>query len=488
MSQPAFGEDRLYIDGVLRPATQLRVYNNINPATASVAGVAADANLADAEQALAAARAAFDNTEWSRNHAFRYHCLRQFHQGLVDNIELLRQAAQAEVGATRCLAEGVQCDTPIEFMKDWLLDYMEKFEWDRDIGCREVMGTNSRRLVWKEAAGVVAAITPWNFPIQIILAKVLPALAAGCTVVLKAAPDTPWTAALMGRIAANCTELPPGVFNVLTASDPAEIGEFLTKDKRVDAVSFTGSTAVGKHIMQNAAATVKKVFLELGGKSAHIILDDADLGSSLLAGLGVCFHAGQGCAITTRMLIPKSRQAEAEELLKSYFPMIQYGDPNSKDQIMGPLINEKQQQRVLAYIEKGKAEGARLLLGGGKPDLPGYYVEPTVFVDVTNDMTIAQEEIFGPVLVVIPYEDEEDAIRIANDSDYGLSGSIASASTERALNVARRLRTGTVNINGGIFLGPDAPFGGYKQSGLGREMGPEGIDEYLETKTIAIPA
>lgn len=487
MAQPPFGEDRLYINGKLRPAKDHRVYNNINPASATVAGHAADASLEDAEQALQAAREAFDNTEWSRNHAFRYQCLRQFHQGLMNNLESLRQAAQAEVGATRCLAEGIQCDTPIEFMKDWLLDYMERFEWDRDIGCREIMGSNSRRLVWKEAVGVVAAITPWNFPIQIILAKVMPALAAGCTVVLKAAPDTPWTAALMGRIAAEFTDFPPGVFNILTASDPAEIGEFLTRDKRVDAISFTGSTAVGKHIMQNAAATVKKVFLELGGKSAHIILDDADLGSALLAGLGVCFHAGQGCAITTRMLIPRARQAEAEELLKSYFPMIQYGDPDSSDQIMGPLINEKQQQRVLAYIEQGKAEGARLLLGGGKPDLPGYYLEPTVFVDVTNDMTIAQEEIFGPVLVVIPYDDEADAIRIANDSDYGLSGSIASASTERALNVARRLRTGTVNINGGIFLGPDAPFGGYKQSGVGREMGPEGIDEYLETKTVAIP-
>lgn len=487
MKQPAYGEDRLLINGELRGAADGRVYDNINPATAQVCGVAADAGPEDANAALDAARKAFDTTDWSRNHDLRYQCLRQLLDGLLENIEDLRQAAQAEVGATRCLAESVQCDAPINFMQDWLLDYMKDFQWERDIGTREMMGSNSRRLVWKEAAGVVAAITPWNFPIQIILAKVLPALAAGCTVVLKAAPDTPWTATLIGRIAAQ-TDLPPGVFNVLTASDPAEIGEMLTTDPRVDVVSFTGSTAVGKHIMANAANTVKKVFLELGGKSAHIILDDADLGASLTGALGVCFHAGQGCAISTRYLVPRSRMAEAEELLKSYFPMIQYGDPDSSDQIMGPLINEKQHKRVQAYIEKGKAEGARLLLGGGVPDLPGYYIEPTVFVDVTNDMAIAQEEIFGPVLVVIPYDDEEDAIRIANDSIYGLSGGISSASTERALNVARRIRTGTVNINGGIFLGPDAPFGGYKQSGVGREMGPEGIDEYLETKTVAIPA
>jgi len=259
---------------------------------------------------------------------------------------------------------------------------------------------------------------------------------------------------------------------------------------RLDMVSFTGSTAVGKHIMARASATVKKVFLELGGKSANILLDDADFGSALLSALAVCFHAGQGCAIATRLLVPKNRQAEVEEMLKMYFGYIQYGNPAAEDQIMGPLINRRQQERVLGYIERGRQEGARLLLGGGRPaHLPnGCYVEPTVFVDVTNDMTIAQEEIFGPVLAVIAYEDEEDAIRIANDSVYGLSGAVWSADEARALRVARRIRTGTINVNGGNFYAADAPFGGYKQSGLGREMGPEGFEEYLETKTIAIGA
>lgn len=253
-------------------------------------------------------------------------------------------------------------------------------------------------------------------------------------------------------------------------------------------ISFTGSTGVGRRIMENSAATIKKVFLELGGKSANIILEDADLSSALLTALSVCFHAGQGCAIPTRLLVPLSRKAEVEALLVQYFAMIQYDDPSSTEQIMGPLISSRQQQRVLEYIELGKQEGARLLLGGGVPEnLPnGFYVEPTVFTDVTNDMRIAREEIFGPVLCVQTFTDDEDAVRIANDSPYGLSGAVSSGDVDRAMRVAAKLRTGTVNINGGNFLGPDSPFGGYKQSGIGREMGAEGFEEYLETKTLAI--
>jgi aldehyde dehydrogenase (NAD+) len=293
---------------------------------------------------------------------------------------------------------------------------------------------------------------------------------------------------MLGRVVKEYTDIPAGVFNVITSEDPKTVGDQLVGDPRVDMVSFTGSTAVGKLIMARAAQTVKKVFLELGGKSANIILDDANLKSSLFSCIGVCFHAGQGCAILTRLLVPRSRQAEVEALLPTYFGYIQYGDPQSDSQIMGCLINARQRARVLAYIEQGKAEGARLLMGGGVPTHleKGYYVEPTVFVDVTNDMTIAREEIFGPVLVVIAYDDEDDAVRIANDSDYGLSGGVWSASEERALAVARRLRTGTINVNGGLFFAPDAPFGGYKQSGLGREMGREGFEEYLETKTMGI--
>ena len=482
-------EARLFIDGELIAAASGASYPNVNPATEEVMGEVADAGPEDLERAIAAARQAFDETDWSTNHAFRLRCLQQLKSGLLANMDDLKQQIAAETGAPLgiCGQSGPQCELPIGFM-DYTLENLPGYRWSRDLGVNEIMGGNNRRLVEKEAIGVVAAITPWNVPLQINLAKCIPALAAGCTVILKAAPDTPWSATCLGRIVAEHTDIPAGVFNVITAEDPKVLGEQLVADPRVDMVSFTGSTGVGKHIMSRAAQTVKKVFLELGGKSANIILDDADLGSSLLSALAVCFHAGQGCALNTRLLIPREKQGEVEELLKTYFGFISYGDPSSDSEIMGPQVSALQRERVLAYIEKGKEEGARLLLGGGRPEglETGFYVEPTVFVDVTNDMTIAREEIFGPVLCVIAYEDEEDAIRIANDSDYGLSGSVWSASEERALAVARRIRTGTINVNGGNFYGADAPFGGYKQSGIGREMGIEGFEVYLETKTIAI--
>ncbi len=482
-------ETNLFIDGELCAAASGKTYANVNPVTEAEIGQVADAGSEDMDRAIAAARRAFDETDWSTNHAFRLKCLQQLQQGLRAVETEFKQQIADETGAPLgiCGAMGPHCEIPIGFM-DYTLKSLPNYKWSRDIGISQMMGGKSRRLVEKEAIGVVACITPWNVPLQINLAKCVPALAAGCTVVLKAAPDTPWSATMLGRVVNEHTDIPAGVFNVITSEDPKAVGDQLVGDHRVDMVSFTGSTSVGKHIMARAAQTVKKVFLELGGKSANIILDDADLNTSLLSCLAVCFHAGQGCAIHTRLLIPRSRQAEVEALLPTYFGFIEYGDPASESQIMGSLVNARQRDRVLAYIEKGKAEGARLLLGGGRPAhlSNGYYVEPTVFMDVTNDMTIAREEIFGPVLAVIAYDDEEDAVRIANDSEYGLSSGVWSASEERALAVARRIRSGTVNVNGGNFYGADAPFGGYKQSGVGREMGLEGFEEYLETKTIAI--
>ncbi len=482
-------ETLLYIAGELCPAASGKTYLNINPATEESLGEMADAGPEDMERAIAAARCAFDQGDWSTDHALRHRCLQQLQEGLLQTRDELREIIAAETGAPLgiCGERGPQCDVPIGFI-DYSLKHLAGFQWSRDIGIAKPLGQKSHRLVEKEAIGVVGAITPWNVPLQINLAKCIPALAAGCTVVLKAAPDTPWTAAMLGRVVAQHTDMPAGVFNVITASDPQTPGRQLVDDPRVDMISFTGSTAVGREIMARAANQVKKVFLELGGKSANIILEDADLGSSLPSCLSVCFHAGQGCAIHTRLLIPRARQAEVEELLKSFFGLIEYGDPASDSQIMGPLINARQRERVLGYIEKGKAEGARLLLGGGMPaHLPrGYYVEPTVFVDVRNNMSIAREEIFGPVLAVINYEDEDDAVRIANDTIYGLSAGVWSADEARALAVARRLRAGTVTVNGGNYYAADAPFGGYKQSGIGREMGPEGFEEYLETKTLAL--
>jgi aldehyde dehydrogenase (NAD+) len=489
MTQTLQGEACLFIDGQRVPARSGKTYDNISPATEAVIGQAADAGPEDMELAIAAARRAFDETDWSTNHAFRYKCLSQLHQALDAAKDELRPVIAAETGSPLgiCGMGGPQCDVPISFIPETLA-LLQDYQWQRDIGESTFMGSSSRRLVCKEAIGVVACITPWNVPLQINLAKAIPALAAGCTVVLKAAPETPWCATLLGKLIEQHTDMPAGVFNVITASDPVTVGEQLVQDPRVDMISFTGSTAVGKHIMAQAAQQVKKVFLELGGKSANIILDDADLASALFTALQVCFHAGQGCAICTRLLIPRSKYQQACELLKQYFGFIAYGDPSAEDQIMGPLISARQRDRVLAYIETGIAEGATLLLGGGKPAAldKGFYVEPTVFIDVDNAMSIAQEEIFGPVLVVIPFEDDDDAVRIANDSPYGLSGMVTSADQERALAVARRIRSGTINVNGGNFYAGDAPFGGYKQSGIGREMGLEGFEEYLETKTIAL--
>ncbi len=484
----ATGERRLLIDGKLCEARDGRSYANLNPATEEVIGVAADAGTEDALQAVAAARRAFDETDWSTDLALRSRCLRQLHDALERRREELRPQIVAEVGTPIQLTYAVQQDSAIADML-WDVEVAEKYEWERELPVHEFFGMRSRRRVIHEPVGVAALITPWNFPFMLNLSKLVPALMAGNTVVLKAAPDTPWSASWIGRVAAEETELPPGVLNVLTSADPAEVGEVLTGDPRVDLVSFTGSSAVGKHIMQRSASTLKRVFLELGGKSAHVVLDDADFAKTVPGGVMVCVHAGQGCAITTRMLLPRARYAEGVALLESAFRNVPYGDPTKPGNLMGPLINARQRERVLGYIEKGRAEGARLLVGGGRPaHLPkGFYVEPTLFVDVDPDATIAQEEIFGPVLAVIPYQDDDDAVRIANNSRYGLSGAVSSASLERALAVARRIRTGTLAVNGGLWFGPDSPFGGCKQSGIGREHGVEGFEEYLQTKTLGLP-
>jgi len=488
LGAPVQGESRLLIAGQLTAARSGRTYANINPATEETLGTVADAGADDAAAAIAAARRAFDASDWPRDRALRQRCLTQLRDGLRAQAQQLYAQIVAEAGATMTItADGPQGAGPLAIL-DYYLELLPRYAWESELSVTHHMGVPSKRLLWREAAGVVAAITPWNFPFQINMAKIAPALAAGCTVILKAAPETPWTATFIGRVAAEETDLPPGVLNVLTSSDGASIGEQLVADPRVDMVSFTGSTATGRRVMANAASTVKRVFLELGGKSATIVLDDADFNTALLAGFAVCYHAGQGCAIPTRLLLPRRRYAEGVEFLRTAFARLPYGDPFAPGQIMGPLISERQLARVLEYIELGKREGARLVCGGGRPAHleRGYYVEPTLFADVTNDMRIAQEEIFGPVLAVIAYADDEDAVRIANDSIYGLSGAII-GSPARALALARRIRAGTLNVNGANFFAPDSPFGGYKQSGIGREMGVAGLEEYLQLKTVAVP-
>jgi aldehyde dehydrogenase (NAD+) len=480
-------DERLLIDGRLVPAQSGEVYNNVNPATEQVIGVAPDAGAPDMDAAIAAARRAFDTTDWSTDLALRVRCLRQLQAGLTKHADEIKAAIVAEVGCPVALTDGPQFGSPVEGI-GWYADLAEGYQWETDLGEASPYGIRSRRTLRREPIGVVGAITPWNFPMQINLAKLAPALVAGCTAVLKAAPDTPWTATLLGRIAAEETEIPAGVLNVITAAGH-EVGQQLAEDERVDMISFTGSTATGRRIVHAGAANLKKVFLELGGKSAFLVLDDADLGSAIFgAVMQIMTHAGQGCAITTRLVLPRERYDEGVDQLVEMMGGIAYGDPTNPAHLMGPLIRESQRQRVLGYIRTGVEEGAKVALGGGIPaHLPvGYYVEPTVLVDVDNSSTVAQEEIFGPVLAVIAHDGDDDAVRIANDSTYGLSGAVASADNDRAMAVARRIRTGTLMVNGGLYYSTDVPFGGYKTSGVGRESGLLGFEEYLEAKSIAL--
>jgi len=418
-------ESRMLIDGALVEAQGGRTYDNVNPATESVIGPVADASTADMERAIAAARRAFDETPWSTDRAFRKSCLQQLKEALDKHREELRPQIVAEVGTPIGLTFAIQQDSCIDDMQ-WDIDLIDRYEWEYELGNHEFFGLNSNRLVIREPIGVVGAITPWNFPFMLNLSKITPALAAGCTVVLKPAPDTPYAATWIGRLAAEETDIPAGVLNVVTASDPAAVGDVLTGSPLVDMISFTGSTAVGKHIAARGSGSMKRVFLELGGKSANIVLDDADFPATLASAGMVCMHSGQCCAITTRLLLPRSRYDEGVDIVRQAFESFPYGDPNDMNNMAGPLINARQRERVLGYIEKGKAEGARAIVGGGPATQfeKGYFVQPTLFVDVDPDSTIAQEEIFGTVLAVIPFDDDDDAVRIANNSRYGLSGGV----------------------------------------------------------------
>ena len=489
MADLAFNpETRILVDGELIHADNGATFDNINPATEEVLGNVADASAAEMNRAIAAARRAFDDTDWTTNRALRKRCLEQLHEAIVTEAEALREELIAEVGSPRALTYMAQLDGPLADGLLYPAQMIDKFPWDRDLGDAQMFGINSRRAVWKEPIGVIGAITPWNYPFEVTINKVGQILATGNTMVLKPAPDTPWNATRLGRLMAEKTDIPAGVVNVVTSSDHL-VGEVLTLSPMVDMISFTGSTVTGKRIMEKGAATLKRVFLELGGKSAMIVLDDADFPSVVPTGSAVCMHAGQGCAMQTRMLLPRSRYEEGVELIMAAMSQMPYGDPNDMGNYMGPLISEKQMNRVLGYIAKGQQEGATLALGGSRPArLPkGWFVEPTLFTDVDNSMTIAREEIFGPVLAVIAYDDDEHAIRIANDSEFGLSGGIFSADEARATSMARRIRTGSLSVNGGVWYGADSPYGGYKGSGIGRQNGLEGFEQHLETKAIAWP-
>ncbi|WP_327098509.1 aldehyde dehydrogenase [Nocardia vinacea] len=478
----------LLIGGKLVPGGS-GVFATINPATEEVLGHAANASAEDMNAAVGAAQTAFAETDWSRDPAFRAHCLRQLRDIMRDHIEELRAITVAEVGAPVMLTSGPQLEGPIGDLS-FSADLAETYSWETDLGTAEQMGISSRRVVRREAVGVVGAITPWNFPHQINLAKVGPALAAGNTVVLKPAPDTPWCAAALGPLIAEHTDIPAGVLNIVT-SDDHTLGARLVEDPRVDMITFTGSTQTGRSVMAGASASLKRTFLELGGKSAAIVLDDADIaGAASYTAFSVALHAGQGCALTTRMLVPRAAYDEAVAAAAKALSGIRADDPTKPGTVCGPLISARQRDRVERYLDIARAEGGRIVVGGGRPSGKdrGFFIEPTLIAGLGNTATVAQEEIFGPVLVVIPYDGDADAIRLANESPYGLSGSVWGADSERVDRVVSGVRTGTLSVNGGLWYHADAPFGGYKQSGIGREMGVAGFEEYLETKLIATPA
>lgn len=485
MALLAGGVSELFIDGKMA-AGSAGTFPTINPATEEVLGVAANADAGDMSRAIDAARRAFDETDWSRNTELRVRCVRQLRQAMRQHLEELRDLTIAEVGAPRMLTTIAQLEVPVNDLA-FAADTAESYEYNQDLGQASPMGIPTRRTIAREAVGVVGAITPWNFPHQINLAKIGPALAAGNTVVLKPAPDTPWCAAVLGELIAEHTDFPPGVVNIVTSNDHG-VGALLSKDPRVDMVSFTGSTATGRAVMADGAATIKKVFLELGGKSAFIVLDDADLSGAVgVAGFSVCMHAGQGCAITTRLVVPRARYDEAVSIAAATISGIKAGDPTDPGTICGPVISARQRDRIQGYLDSAIAEGGTFACGGGRPPgrEVGFFIEPTVIAGLGNDARVSREEIFGPVLTVIPHDGDDDAVRIANDSAYGLSGTVFGADPARAAGAAARVRAGTINVNGGVWYSADAPFGGYKQSGNGREMGLAGFEEYLETKTIA---
>src|SRR5271163_1191495 len=485
MALLADGVSALLIDGKLTSGSG-GTFPTVNPATEEVLGAAADADTEDMGRAIEAARRAFDETDWSRNTELRVRCVRQLREAMQQHLEELRDLTIAEVGAPRMLTGIAQLEVPVNDLA-FAADTAASYEYSHDLGEAAPMGIPTRRTIAREAVGVVGAITPWNFPHQINLAKLGPALAAGNTIVLKPAPDTPWCAAVLGEIITEHTDFPPGVVNIVTSSDHS-LGALLAKDPRVDMVSFTGSTATGRSVMSDAAASIKKVFLELGGKSAFVVLDDADLsGACSVSAFTASMHAGQGCAITTRLVVPRARYDEAVAIAAGTMGSIKPGDPTDAGTVCGPLISARQRDRVQSYLDLAIAEGGTFACGGGRPAnrAAGFFIAPTVIAGLTNDARRAREEIFGPVLTGIAHDGDDDAVRIANDSPYGLSGTVFGGDPDRAATFASRLRVGTVNVNGGVWYSADAPFGGYKQSGDGREMGLAGFEEYLEVKTIA---
>ncbi|PPJ23949.1 aldehyde dehydrogenase [Nocardia nova] len=476
---------QFYIDGAWVDSDGDEVTAVINPATEQVIGRVPQGTVTDVRRAIEAARRAFDEGPWpTMSPRDRAQVLLRFSDALEQRRAELVDLSIAEAGSTRMLAEYLQVGIPLQHLRDMAERILPGFEFER--AAQPTIGQGiAQGVVLREPAGVAALISAYNFPLFLNLMKVAPALAAGCTVVLKPAPATPLEAFVLGT-AAEEAGLPPGVLNIVTG-DP-EASKELTTNPKVDLVSFTGSDTVGRLVYEQAAPTLKKVVLELGGKSANIICEDADLAAAAESVIiNMVTHAGQGCALLTRTFVHRSRYDELVAIVTGGLGQLTVGDPADPGIGMGPLISEAQRAKVEALIATGVEQGARIAFGGGRPAGldKGFFVEPTLFVDAENSMEIAQKEFFGPVGVIIPFDDDDHAVRLANESDYGLAGGVYAADPARAYRIAKRIRTGMVNINGGGGgVTPHVPFGGYKQSGLGREWGAAGLEEYLQTKAV----
>ncbi|BBX90332.1 aldehyde dehydrogenase family protein [Mycolicibacterium boenickei] len=472
---PTFEHDRLFIDGswtTPRGNDRGDVVEVIDPATEAVIGHVPNGGAADVDAAVAAARRAFDpliSVAERRDRTQRV--IAAMEKRLPDIAELIT----AEMGAPVRIAQTVQTQVPLAVAKGFA-QVLDTFEFEEHIG-------NS--LVLREPYGVVGAITPWNYPLYQVVAKVLPAIAAGCTVVLKPSNEAPLSVFAFVQ-ACEDAGLPPGTLNLVSGPGRV-IGEHIAAHPDVDFVSFTGSTGVGARVGELAGRSIKKVALELGGKSANVILDGADLATAVKVGVGNAFlNGGQTCMAWTRMLVPQSRYGEALDLIESAVARYTVGDPRDPATRIGPSASRSQFDTVRGFIERARRDGARLLTGGAEPIADaGYYVAPTVFADVDPDSELGQEEVFGPVLAVIPYADADDALRIANGTPYGLSGAVWAATDDDAIAFARKVQTGQLDINGGAY-NPTAPFGGYKKSGIGRELGRFGFEEYLQTKSLQL--
>ena len=461
---------KMYINGAWTDSQSSEKKDVINPTTEEVIAQVPIGNQEDANKAVSAAKDAFPS--WNAlTPKERAEYVLKIGKGIRDRAEEITDSVIAELGSARSFSEYSQVIRSAEELEASVAS-LDHFEFTEEI---------ENATIVKEGVGVVAAITPWNYPLNQIQRKLTPALLAGNTVVVKPASDTPITAMLLAEIIDD-VGLPKGVFNLITGSG-SDMGDYLAGHKDVGLISFTGSTDVGSSLFDKAKHGIKKLVLELGGKSALVYLKGGDLQTAIKTSMDtVANNTGQSCSALTRLLVPEVELEEVKSALIEYVKSAKVGDPNDKETVVGPLVSKGQKETVLEYIEKGKQEGAEILIGGNAIDRKGYFVEPTVFVNVSNDMTIAQEEIFGPVLVVITYKDVEEAIRIANDSEYGLGGAVVGPA-EEALEVARQLRTGNVIING-AKVSNAAPFGGYKQSGVGREKGHYGIEDYLEIKAI----